>query len=73
VARSRGSRGVGVDREARVEGRYAGGGLVSVRAPGWVTCAHVVLRRLLRRRGTGAELVLRERLVTAHPAGGKCG
>ena len=26
-----------------------------------------------RRRGTGAELVLRERLVTAHPAGGKYG
>jgi hypothetical protein len=28
----------------------------------------VSLQRFLRRRGTGAELVLREKLVTAHPA-----
>jgi hypothetical protein len=30
-------------------------------------------RRFRRRRGTGAELVLREKVVTAHPAEGKYG
>ena len=58
-----------LERRADTEG----GGLDPVQAPRWVTCAHVVLQRLLRRRGTCAELVLRERLVTAHPAGGKYG
>jgi hypothetical protein len=50
-----------------------GGGLDPVQAPRRVTCAHVSLQRFLRRSGTGAELVLREKLVTAHPAGGKYG
>jgi hypothetical protein len=61
-----GSRGVGVDRGASSGGpiRRGGGLLDRVQAP----CAHVSLQRLLRRRGTGAELVLREELVTAHPA-----
>jgi hypothetical protein len=31
-----------------------------------VTCAHVVLQRFLRRRGTGAELFCAKELVTAH-------